>query len=70
VKLHDLGWADMTKRGPLQNDMQEAGAEKVRGKRPYKKPEVRHERVFETMALACGKQRATQAQCRLNRKRS
>jgi len=60
----------MTKRGPLQNDMQEAGAEKVRGKRPYKKPEVRHERVFETMALACGKQRATQAQCRLNRKRS
>ncbi len=70
MKLHDLGWADMTKRGPLQNDTQEAGAEKVRGKRPYKKPEVRHERVFETMALACGKQRATQAQCRLNRKRS
>jgi hypothetical protein len=60
----------MTTRGPLQNDTQEAGAEKVRGKRPYKKPEVRHERVFETMALACGKQRATQAQCRLNRKRS
>ena len=60
----------MTTRVPLQNDTQEAGAEKVRGKRPYKKPEVRHERVFETMALACGKQRATQAQCRFNRKRS
>ncbi len=60
----------MTTRVPVQNDTQEAGAEKVRGKRPYKKPEVRHERVFEIMALACGKQRATQAQCRLNRKRS
>ena len=60
----------MTKRGPVQNDTQEAGAETVRGKRPYRKPEVRHERVFETMALACGKVRATQAQCRFNRKRS
>jgi hypothetical protein len=39
-------------------------------KKPYVKPEVRHERVFETMALACGKVRATQAQCRFNRKRS
>jgi hypothetical protein len=24
-------------------------------KRPYRKPEFRHERVFETSALACGK---------------
>jgi hypothetical protein len=60
----------MTTRGRVQNESQEPGAEKVRGKRPYRKPELRHERVFETMALACGKQRATQAQCRLNRKRS
>ena len=60
----------MTTSGRVQHDTQEPGAEKVRGKRPYKKPEVRHERVFETMALSCGKIRATQAQCRFNRKRS
>jgi hypothetical protein len=62
----------MTTRGRVQNETQDtgAGSEKAREKRPYKKPEVRHERVFETMALACGKVRATQAQCRFNRKRS
>ncbi len=60
----------MTTRGRVQNETQEPGAEKAREKRPYKKPEVRHERVFETMALSCGKIRATQAQCRFNRKRS
>ena len=39
-------------------------------KKPYQKPEVRHERVFETMALACGKVQATQGSCRFNRKAS
>ena len=34
------------------------------GKLPYQKPAFRYERVFETMALACGKISATQAQCR------
>jgi hypothetical protein len=37
-------------------------------KKPYRKPEFRYERVFETMALACGKVHPTQAQCRFNRK--
>jgi len=60
----------MTTRATVHYDSQEPGAQKGRGKRPYKKPEVRHERIFETMALACGKIRATQAQCRFNRKRS
>lgn len=60
----------MTTRGSLQHETQQPGDEKAREKRPYTKPEVRHERVFETMALACGKIRATQAQCRFNRKRS
>ncbi len=60
----------MTTRSRVQNEAQEPDAEKPREKRPYKKPEVRHERVFETMALSCGKLRATQAQCRFNRKRS
>ena len=32
-------------------------------KRPYIKPSFRHEQVFETMALACGKITSTQASC-------
>ncbi len=39
-------------------------------KKPYLKPEFRYERAFETMALACGKIRATQTLCRFNRKTS
>jgi hypothetical protein len=39
-------------------------------KKLYQKPTFRHERVFETMALACGKVSPTQAQCRFNRKSS
>ena len=39
-------------------------------KRTYRKPSFEHERVFETMALACGKVSPTQAQCRFNRKNS
>ncbi len=39
-------------------------------KKPYQKPSFRHERVFETMALACGKISPTQFQCRFNRKTS
>jgi len=36
-------------------------------KKPYQKPAFRYERVFETMALACGKMNTTQFQCRFNR---
>ena len=39
-------------------------------KKPYQKPEVRNERVFETMALQCGKVNSTQGSCRFNRKAS
>lgn len=40
-------------------------------KKPYTKPTFRDERVFETMALTCGKVQATQFQCRgFNRKNS
>ena len=42
----------------------------VKTKRPYKKPDFQHEKVFETMALACGKLSPTQAQCRFNRRNS
>lgn len=39
-------------------------------RKPYKPPSFQHERVFETMALACGKVQPTQRQCFFNRKRS
>ncbi len=35
-------------------------------RKPYVKPDYRHERMFETMALACGKIQSTQAQCKHN----
>ena len=38
-------------------------------KRPYVKPAFRHEQVFETMALACGKI-STGAACKANKKTS
>jgi hypothetical protein len=41
-----------------------------KAKRTYEKPALQYERVFETMALACGKVSASQGQCRFNRKRS
>jgi hypothetical protein len=37
-------------------------------KKPYQKPAFRYERVFETLALSCGKVNPTQSQCRFNRK--
>ena len=39
-------------------------------KREYVKPSFRHETVFETMALSCGKVAVTQQACRANRKTS
>ncbi len=39
-------------------------------KRPYVKPAFRHEQVFETMALSCGKESSTQGACRALTKRS
>ena len=41
-----------------------------RAKKPYNKPDFKFERVFETMALSCGKISPVQAQCRFNRKNS
>lgn len=37
---------------------------------PYMKPAFRHESVFETSALTCGKVQSTQGTCRSNRKNS
>jgi hypothetical protein len=39
-------------------------------RKPYQKPAVRCERVFETSALTCGKVQTTQSGCHQNRKTS
>jgi hypothetical protein len=42
----------------------------ARTKKPYNKPTLRYERVFETSALTCGKVQTTQSGCHQNRKTS
>ncbi len=58
----------MTRRFEPPGD--EPRDEGVPAKKPYVKPAFEHERVFETMALACGKTGTTTLQCRVNRKNS
>ena len=41
-----------------------------RVRRPYVPPVFKMEKVFETMALSCGKISSTQAQCKFNKKSS
>lgn len=51
--------------------IQDAAASAVqKRKKPYEKPSFRAERVFETMALSCGKVSTTQGLCQFNRKNS
>jgi len=47
-----------------------AGESPRPAKKQYQDPAFRHERVFETMALACGKVQATEFQCRYIKKNS
>jgi len=39
-------------------------------RKPYRKPSVRFEKVFEVRALTCGKVEVTQSSCAHNRKTS
>jgi hypothetical protein len=59
----------MTQSDEAQRLKDRDGAQ-PRVKKPYVKPEFRHEKVFETMALSCGKIHSTQSACRSNRKNS
>ena len=45
-------------------------ADAPNAKKPYQKPAFRHERVFETRALVCGKVSGTQGACASNKKTS
>jgi hypothetical protein len=53
---------------PSQKAAQPATAGKA--KRQYQKPAFRHERVFETQALTCGKVGDNPHSCQLNQKTS
>ena len=59
MKLHEEGEQEAKSLAPPKT-----------GRKPYQKPAVRHERVFETRALTCGKVQGTQGSCNLNRKTS
>jgi hypothetical protein len=61
--------ADMANSEPVKQNVP-AGGGKPAAKKQYTKPEVRHEVVFETMALSCGKIQSTQGPCHSNRKSS
>ena len=49
---------------------EEAKEENLPPKKPYQDPAFRFERVFETMALACGKVQPTAPMCRFHRHNS
>jgi hypothetical protein len=51
-------------------DRQVSTSEARTKRKPYQKPAVRFERVFETSALRCGKVQTTQGSCRFNRRTS
>jgi hypothetical protein len=52
------------------NQPHDGAAREPTAKKPYRKPAVRYEKVFETQALTCGKVQTTQASCHSNRKTS
>jgi hypothetical protein len=56
------------KNAPAGVDTNAPSQEK--GKKPYLKPDFHFEKVFETLALVCGKLQHSQGQCRLIRKTS
>jgi len=51
-------------------EVAEAPLEETKSRKAYQRPAFQHEKIFETMALACGKLSPTQFQCRFNRKNS
>jgi hypothetical protein len=55
-------------RAPREKRQQSANAGKE--KKLYQKPAFRYERVFETLALSCGKIAPTVSTCQFNRKTS
>ena len=53
-----------------ENREKTATEKTAKSKKAYRKPSFQHERVFETMALACGKINPISLNCSTNRKNS
>jgi hypothetical protein len=64
------GWGACVESSAAPSDSEDPSGIRQNQKRPYRKPSYRYERVFETMALACGKISPVEFQCRFNRKNS
>lgn len=62
-------WDSLDDRSATQKDVTvgDASVGSREEKKPYKKPTYRFEKVFETMALSCGKVHGVESQCRFNR---
>ncbi len=59
----------MTQKNPSEGIDKNATGQET-GKKRYLKPDFRFEKVFESLALVCGKLQGQQGQCRLVRKSS
>lgn len=59
-----------TNSTPEKQTQASAGDGTHSSKKPYVKPEVRYEHVFETRALACGKVQVFEGSCHFNRRAS
>jgi len=60
----------MTPENQVRREEQKQLDKAGKAKKPYRKPAFRSERVFETLALACGKISATQSSCQFSQKSS
>ena len=62
------GYASFMMAEHDRNTNQENAVEnRPAAKKPYQEPAFRYEKVFETMALSCGKVQSTQSGCHFNR---
>ena len=59
----------MPNKGPQASEKKESRNPPGK-KKPYQKPAFQYERVFETMALSCGKVGPTEFQCKSNQSAS
>ena len=62
-------WNSLDDRSATRKDV-DVSAGLPKAKKPYGKPTYRYERVFETLALSCGKIGATQGLCQVQQKSS
>jgi len=60
----------MVNKSDPSDRLQDAAVPAATPKKPYRKPALRRERVFETSALTCGKVQVIDQQCHANRKLS